>query len=67
MDEVKDIIKAAYHDQVTSCYKVFALAYSEAGDDQHAISEAEERFSMGLDHAKKVYQRALALSLGFGG
>ena len=67
MDEVKDIIKAAYHEQVSQCYKVFALAYSEAGDNPDQIAAAESRFAQGLDQAKMVYQRALGLSMGFSG
>jgi hypothetical protein len=67
MDEIKDVIKSAYFAQVSQVYKVFSLAFSDAGDNQDEVKATEEKFSDGLDHAKKVYQRALALSLGFGG
>ena len=67
MDQIKDVIKEAYFAQVSQLYKAFSLAYSDAGDNQDGVKAAEEIFSDGLDHAKTVYQRALSLSLGFGG
>lgn len=57
----QDVIKEAYTDALKNLYSVLLDAYVVAGQDQHALQEASQRFKVGLVLARNARDAALAL------
>ena len=58
MHRIEAAIEAAYQAQIASLYKVLSDAILMANNDQKKIAHAEVLFSIGLDFAEDVYNRA---------
>ena len=57
-----DLIKAAYTDTIKNIYNVFFDSFAGAGGDAVAESHAEQAFQRGIALARRVRDRALALT-----
>ncbi len=57
----KDLVQAAYEATFALAYRAFYDAYTSASGDKAKEADAEARFQFGVNHARHIRERALAL------
>ena len=61
MKDIKSVIEKSYLAKLGEVYKAFDAALLMAGESGEDIAAAEYKFKAGIDHAKDVRARALAI------